>query len=155
MTTNSILNSLQRLEPFFVGFDKLWEDIDLAAKSVDVVGFVPPYNIRKTGNDKYVIEMAVAGFGRSDVNIEMRDGSLFISGESTSDDKNTMVYQGIANRAFKRQFNLADTVVVKNAELINGMLRVFLEKIVPENKQVRNIDITEPSKKELLAEGKR
>jgi molecular chaperone IbpA len=87
--------------------------------------------------------MAVAGFGKQNLDIELKDDTLTITGKHEAEDKD-YIYQGIANRAFTRQFTLADTVVVKNAELVNGLLRIALERYIPEEKKAKKIDIMDP-----------
>lgn len=141
--------------PFSVGYDNLWKKIDdLASCASKNIPSYPPYNIRKIEDNKYVIELAVAGFGRSDVEITLQDDKLVISGKSSDDDENNILYKGIANRAFTRTFTLADTIEVKNADLINGMLKVWLENIIPESKKPRKIEVGETSSKKFLAEEK-
>jgi molecular chaperone IbpA len=108
----------------------------------------PPYNIKKTGDNTYVIELAVAGFAKQDIEIELADGKMLIKGNVNSDDADTaeaFLFKGIANRAFTRSFALDDHIEVNNAEMINGMLKVFLERIIPEHKKPKKIDIQEPS----------
>jgi molecular chaperone IbpA len=100
----------------------------------------PPYNIKKVDENKYVIEMAVAGFGKQDLELELQDGTLTIKGNVSSEDAD-YIYKGIAERAFTRQFTLADTVEVKNADLINGMLKIWLERFIPEEKKPKKISI--------------
>lgn len=141
--------------PFSVGYDNLWKKLDDLASSVSKnIPSYPPYNIRKIEDNKYVIELAVAGFGRSDIEITLQDDKLVISGKSSDDDENNILYKGIANRAFTRTFTLADTIEVKNADLINGMLKVWLENIIPEHKKPRKIEVGETSSKKFLAEEK-
>lgn len=141
--------------PFSVGYDNLWKKIDeLASYASKNTPSYPPYNIRKIEDNKYVIELAVAGFGRSDIEITLQDDKLVISGKSSDDDENNILYKGIANRAFTRTFTLADTIEVKNADLINGMLKVWLENIIPEHKKPRKIEVGETSSKKFLAEEK-
>jgi molecular chaperone IbpA len=109
----------------------------------------PFYNIIKTGDNTYVIEMAVAGFGRQDIELVLEDGVLTIKGEVKSDEKNDYLFKGIADRAFTRKFTLADTIEIRNADMLNGMLRVWLERLIPEHRKQRKIDIkTEDSPKE-------
>ena len=98
------------------------------------------------------MEIAVAGFSKSDIEIEIDGDALKITGSSASvDEEDSFLYKGIANRAFSRTFNLADTIEVKDASLMNGMLKVFLENIIPENKKPRKMDIKEESKNEETA----
>lgn len=140
----------------FVGYDSLVKRMsevhDGLAKNIP--GY-PPYNIRKTAENKYVIELAVAGVSKNDIEITMEDGTLKIAGKSKSeDDSASYLHKGIAERAFSRSFSLADSVEVKNAEMINGMLKIWLEAIVPENKKARKININEKgtNEKEFLRE---
>lgn len=143
---NSIFKELDR---FFIGFDdsyNRWSQLhDEMSKSIPNY---PPYNIKKVDDDKYVIEMAVVGFGKSDVEIELADSKLVVRGNIRNDDRDApdaFLFKGIADRAFTRMFALGDHVEVRNAELINGMLRIALEKIVPEHKKAKKIEIDEPS----------
>lgn len=149
------------LFPFSVGFESLAKRLnefnDGLAKSVP--GY-PPYNIKKVDENKYVIELAVAGISKNDIEITLENGVLKISGSSSSADDSCLdvLYKGIAERAFSRTFTLADTIEVKNADLINGMLKIWLENIIPENKKPKKIDIndveekTSKKKKEFLSE---
>jgi molecular chaperone IbpA len=114
-------------DKYFVGFDdhvnrlqKLGEEV---AKNIPNY---PPYNIKKTGENSYVVELACAGFGKSEIDIELDGDKLVIRG-NTSEDTTDYIVKGIANRAFTRTFSLMDNIEVKNAELINGMLKVYLE----------------------------
>lgn len=131
----------------FVGFDEPFNKIarlhDDLTKNIPNY---PPYNIRKTGENTYSIEIAVAGFSRHDIEIELADDKLIIKG-SAKDDGDNFIYKGIANRAFTRTFALNDQIEVKDAEMINGMLRVFLEKIIPDHKKPRKIEVREQSGK--------
>lgn len=120
-----------------VGFDELFTKF---SDTMKVAGY-PPYNIKKTGDNTYVIEMAVAGFGRQDIELILENGVLSIKGELKTDEKNDYLFKGIADRAFTRKFTLADTIEIKNADLLNGMLRIWLEKFIPEHKKPRKIDI--------------
>jgi len=132
----------KNIAPFFVGFDRLFDQIDGFTKSLPT-GF-PPYNICKKNDNTYVVELAVAGFAKSDIEIELDGDILRISGK-TSDDNENYLYKGISNRAFSRVFNIAETVEVKDATMVNGMLKVFLENIVPENKTPKKIKIEDGS----------
>ena len=136
-------------DKFFVGFD---DQFNKMAKMHDDltknIPNYPPYNIKKTGDNTYVIELAVAGFAKQDIEIELADGKMLIKGNVNSDDADTteaFLFKGIANRAFTRSFALDDHIEVNNAEMINGMLKVFLERIIPEHKKPKKIDIQEPS----------
>ena len=141
----------------FIGFDTMLERFREANELLTKAPNYPPYNIRKIDDEHFVIEMAVAGFGKSNLDIELKDGELTITGKHEAED-NDYIYQGIANRAFTRKFTLADTVVVKDAALVNGMLKIALERFVPEEKKPKKIDIMDPfgiqeTTKQLLNEG--
>lgn len=149
------------LDPFSfsktaIGFDSLFKKM---IDSSDLGAFTnyPPYNVKKVDENHYVVEMAVAGFGKQNLDIELKEDTLSVTGSIESDDSNYL-HKGIANRAFTRKFTIADGVEVKNAELINGMLRIFLERFVPEEKKPKKIDIFDPfgvqeASRQLLTEG--
>jgi molecular chaperone IbpA len=141
----------------FIGFDQMIDRIREASESLPKIPSYPPYNIKKVNDEHFVIEMAVAGFGKHNLDIEIKDDTLTVSGSLDTEDKD-YIYQGIANRAFTRKFTLADTVVVKNAELANGLLKIALERFIPEEKKAKKIDIMDPfgvqeTTKQLLTEG--
>lgn len=153
----------------FKDFDKLYVGFDdqfnrLAKIHDDLTKNVPnypPYNIKKTGDNTYVIEVAVAGFAKQDIEIELADGKMIIKGNVHSQEpENNFLFKGIANRAFTRTFALDDQIEVKDAEMFNGMLKVFLERIIPEHKKPKKIEVkdtsdspkTKKSKPELLTE---
>jgi molecular chaperone IbpA len=140
-----------------IGFDQVLERIREAAESMPKVPTYPPYNIKKIDDEHFEIEMAVAGFGKANLDIEIKDDTLTITGKHDATE-NDYIYQGIANRAFTREFTLADTVVVKNAELVNGLLKIALERYIPEEKKAKKIDIMDPfgvqeATKQFLTEG--
>lgn len=156
------MNSLSLLKDFersFIGFDRVFNEIANAQSNfIKSIPSFPPYNIKKMDDKTYSIEMAVAGFGKSDIDVEMDGDTLKVSGRVNQDDSNYL-YKGIAERAFSRQWKLADSVEVKNASLVNGMLKITLEnmlKLQPTKKiEVVETDTEEPkSKKQLLTEGK-
>jgi len=151
---------------FFVGADKVAKTLRENAEWLanNAAQAYPPFNLKKTDENKYVIEMAVAGFAKQDIELTLEDNKLVIKGTTTDDgtDTNAFLHKGIANRAFTRQFTLADNVEINNAQLINGMLKVWLEHIIPEEKKPKKIDITDEAdvvqqtkkadKKQFLAE---
>jgi molecular chaperone IbpA len=129
--------------PMFVGLDRVYDQMLKHSEELGkTVPNFPPYNIRKVDENKYTVEIAVAGFSKSDIEIEIDGDTLKITGNS-KDDADNLLYKGIANRGFTRTFNLADTIEVQDASLVNGMLKVFLENIIPENKKPRKMDIKE------------
>jgi molecular chaperone IbpA len=101
----------------------------------------PPYNIRKDGDIKYFIEMAVAGLSEDDLEVELKESVLEIRSKQSTEDEATYVHRGIAKRTFERSFTLSDDIVVKGCDLTNGMLTVELEKVIPEEKRARLIPI--------------
>lgn len=138
-------------DKIFVGFDdqynKLVKIHDDLTKNIPNY---PPYNIKKIADNQYVIELAVAGFTRSSIDIKIEEDKLMIHGFSHDDDEaapEEYLFKGIAQRAFTRTFALSDRIEVKSAEMINGMLKVFLEKIIPEHKKPRSLEIKEPGEK--------
>lgn len=136
------MNLFPELKPFLVGFDGLFNQLDHLSRIQKTTGY-PPYNIAKMDENKYVIELAVAGFSKSELSIEMVDNALIVSGKTTSDPNANYVFKGIADRAFSRTFSVADTVEIKNAELINGMLKIWLENIIPDSKKPKQIEIND------------
>ena len=134
---------LHKFDPFSIGYDKMFDRLELfnTALSKAVPGY-PPYNIKKTEKNFYVLELAVAGFSKEDIDIELTDGSLTVSASAkTSDSKEEFLHKGIADRSFKRKFELADNVEIRNADLKDGMLKISLEYIVPDNKKPKKIEI--------------
>ena len=132
---------LQKIAPYAVGFDRIISDMfQYADNNVASTGY-PPYNIRKEG-DKFQIEIALAGVTKEDLQIILEDGQLTISHdpEETQVDVEYL-HRGIAQRKFKRTWTLSDDVIVKGAQMENGMLYVELERIVPDEKKPRTIKI--------------
>lgn len=148
MTNYDPFSIAKSLLPQTIGFDRVFNEIENAQKLIQKAARnYPPYNIKKVSDNKYVLELAVAGFGKHDIDIEMQDGILTIKGSTsldtlTKDGVDTAyLYKGIADSAFSRQFSVADTVEVKNAELLNGMLKIWLENMIPESKKPKKIVI--------------
>lgn len=129
---------------FTVGFDEMLNRVsNLNIDYSKALYAFPPYNIVKLDENKYRVEVAVAGFCKNELEVEVKENTLVVSGKSKTDESETYVHKGIANRAFKRSFELADTVEVQSSELTNGMLKVFLENIIPESRKPKKVDITE------------
>jgi len=122
-----------------VGFDRLFSMLD----GFEAAPGYPPYNIERTGENDYRITVAVAGFGENELSLEAKENTLTIKGEKQvkQDNSGEVLYQGIAGRAFERQFQLADYVQVKGASLENGLLHVDLVREIPEAKKPRRIAI--------------
>ena len=134
----------RNLLPSTVGFDRLLSTLDEALNIPEkVLTSYPPYNIAKISEDTYVIELAVAGFKREEIDITLEDSKLTIQGNAKKDEDGSKTYyhRGIALRNFTRVFTLADTVVVNSADLVDGMLVVELQNIIPENKKPRKISL--------------
>ena len=141
----SIFDNLNQLTPYAVGFDRVFDQLNTyAANNATSTGF-PPYNIRKGGDYTYAIEMALAGFSKKDIEIEVEDGLLTVrsvkENDETNEEYDSKIYRGISYRKFNRKFTLADDIVVKDASLENGMLEITLERIVPDAKKPRKITI--------------
>ena len=135
---------INHMTPYAVGFDRTFDRLfDYVTHQAESTGY-PPYNIQKTEDFKFVIEMALAGFDKKDIEIEVADGVLIIKSVKEKDkdttDENTL-YKGISQRNFTRKFTLADDIVVNGAELKNGMLTIDLERIVPEAKKPKMITV--------------
>ena len=132
-----------------LGFEPLFDRLQRLSESTDRSSNYPPYNIRKDGNF-FSIEIAVAGLTKEDIDVELANGVLSIGYDGAKaevvNETNEVVYQGIAQRAFKQQFTLAEDVIVQGAELVNGLLTVSLEKIIPEEKKPRMIEIKSPKR---------
>lgn len=124
-----------------VGFDRLASMLDSAFRNEAHSAGYPPYNIEVLDDTRYAITLAVAGFERAELDIQVEGGVLTVSGKKGEDDKRDYLYRGIANRAFERKFNLAEHVEVNGAELENGLLTIRLVKEVPEAMKPRRIDI--------------
>ena len=137
----SLFDNFNKLTPYAVGFDRVFDNLQrYVDNNVTSTGF-PPYNIRKEGDYKYVIEMALAGFGKKDIEVEVSDGTLSIRSVKENIEDDDTIYRGISYRRFERKFTVADDVVVNSAALENGMLMIKLERIVPEEKKPRIITV--------------
>jgi len=144
----SLFDNFNQLTPYAVGFDRVFNQLqNYAAHNATSTGF-PPYNIRKEGEFSYVIDMALAGFSKKDIEVEVADGLLTVRSVKENDDDSiggkseaSNIYRGISYRKFNRKFTLADEIVVKDASLENGMLVISLERVVPEEKKPRKVKI--------------
>ena len=141
----SMFNNFNQLTPYAVGFDRVFDQLqNYVEHNATSTGF-PPYNIRKGGDYTYAIEMALAGFSKDDIEVEVEDGLLTVrslkENDETNEEYDSKIYRGIAYRKFNRKFTLADDIVVKDASLENGMLKIDLERIVPDAKKPRKITI--------------
>ena len=145
----SLRNALQAFDfntvtPYAVGFDRQFDRLwDYATHQAESSGF-PPYNIQKTEDFKFEIEMALAGFDKKDISVEVAEGVLTVKSIKDKDTGATdefTLYKGISKRNFTRKFTLADDIVVNDAKLENGMLTISLERIIPEEKKPRQITV--------------
>lgn len=157
-----MLTTMPNLDKFFVGFD---EQFNRMAKLHDDITKnipnYPPYNIKKTGDNTYVIELAVAGFAKQDIEIEFADDKLIVKGNTKEDEGSDFLFKGIAARNFTRTFVLDDQIEIRDAAMLNGMLKIALERIIPEHKKPKKIAVkdsedivTSKSNKQFLAEDK-
>ena len=139
--TLSLLDNLNQLTPYAVGFDRVFDTLNrYVDNNATSTGF-PPYNIRKEGDYNHVIEMALAGFGKEDIEVEVADGTLSIRSVKENSEDDSTVYRGISYRKFDRKFTLADDIIVNGAKLENGMLSLELERVVPEEKKPRLVAV--------------
>jgi HSP20 family molecular chaperone IbpA len=121
-------------DPFFIGFDRM---VDRMRANTPGQTNYPPYNIVKVDEDNYAIELAVAGFNKSELVIELKEGVLYIEGKKNSDDvdeSTQYLHKGISARSFRRSFTLSDTIVVRGADFNDGILKINLENVIPEEK---------------------
>ena len=151
--TNKALSIFNQLRPLSVGFDDVFDHFEsmFDGPTISIGSNYPPYNIVKTGSNKFDIEVALAGFNKKDIDVTSENGVLTIESKVKSvvndsvgaDAKKDeeMIHKGISKRYFKKSFTIADDVEIKGAELKDGMLRVSMEKIVPEAKKLKTIEI--------------
>jgi len=149
MTKNQ-LSIFNQLRPLSIGFDNVFnhfesmlnDDFGLRVPTVNY----PPYNIVETSKNNYDIEVALAGYNKKDIDVTFEDGQLTIKSkksdkDETKDKDGNTIYKGIAKRYFERSFTIADDVEIVGAELKDGLLKVSLEKIIPESRKPKTIDI--------------
>lgn len=134
---------LPSLRRHVVGFDRFFEDL---SKTFEVTkdNNYPPYNLIKTAENQYTIEFAVAGFAENDLSVELHENVLRVSGKQEQDEPSSVEYihRGIGRRSFSRTMTLVDNMEVRGATVKNGILSVFVEQIIPEEKKPKRIDIT-------------
>tara|TARA_R100001082_G_C4312880_1_gene137580 strand:- start:222 stop:656 length:435 start_codon:yes stop_codon:yes gene_type:complete len=137
----SLIDNFNQLTPYAVGFDRVFDNLQrYVDNNVTSTGF-PPYNIQKVGDYNYTIEMALAGFSKDDIEVEVADGTLSVRSDKKEEPDDEFYHRGISYRKFERKFTLADDLVVNGAKLENGMLTIDLERIVPEEKKPRLITV--------------
>jgi molecular chaperone IbpA len=144
VTSNALslfTDNFNKLTPYAVGYDRIFDHLSrYVDNNATSTGF-PPYNIRKEGDYNYTIEMALAGFGKKDIEVEVAESTLSVRSMKENDEDDSTVYRGISRRRFDRKFTVADDVVVNGASLENGMLTINLERVVPEEKKPRLITV--------------
>ena len=148
VTTQALTNIFDHfdrnlLTPYAVGFDRVFDRLDHYVTNqsrMTPTGF-PPYNIRRDGDYNYVIEMALAGMSKDDLEVEVADGTLTVRSIDKKEDEGELLHRGISFRKFTRSWTLADDVIVKDAKMENGMLLIHLEHVVPEEKKPRTVKI--------------
>ena len=148
MTKNQ-LSIFNQLRPVTVGFDNVFDHFERMFNddffNIPTVNY-PPYNIVKTGANEYNVEVALAGFSRDDVSVEFAEGILTIKSKDRKesekkDEDGGIIHKGISKRYFSKSFTVSDDVEIKGAELKDGLLTVSMERIVPESKKARMIEI--------------
>tara|TARA_B100000700_G_scaffold302257_1_gene372424 strand:+ start:150 stop:587 length:438 start_codon:yes stop_codon:yes gene_type:complete len=144
MTRNlSVWNSLR---PFSVGFDSIFDEFDRMLESSDRYSSnYPPYNINKLSENDYKIEVALAGYSKDDIELELKENTLTVRNKNKekviNGENNGLIHKGISTRQFERSFTISEDIKVKNADLRNGLLNITLERIIPEEKKSRLIEI--------------
>ena len=132
------IDSFGRFRPFAIGFNRFFEDIERVSSINDNF---PPYNVIKSSEDSYLIELAVAGFNKDELNIEYKDAILTVTGDNTTRQDLDFVHKGISERSFRRSWTLGDHVKVKSATVVNGLLVLSLEREIPESEKPQTIKI--------------
>ena len=140
-TNLSLFDNFNQLTPYAVGFDRVFDQLQNYVDNNATSTGYPPYNIRKDGEYNYDIEMALAGFSKKDIEVEVADGVLTIRSIKENEEDENNLYRGISYRKFNRKFTLADDIIVKDAKLQDGLLKISLEKIIPEEKKPRLITV--------------
>ena len=138
MNAHALMDLHKSFDPFAVGFRDILDQVRVAQKNLP--GY-PPYNIKQVSDDNYVIELAVAGFAKTDIDISLEGNKLSIKANSKDDEDTSYLYKGIASRDFERTFTLADTIEIANAEMVNGMLKIWLKNMVKTQDLVKKIAI--------------
>ena len=136
---DSLVSAFPQIRRQFVGFDRVFDLLNHNFET-NVQNF-PPFNIEKLDEENYEIQIALAGFQEEDLNIEVKEGKLTVECNQAPDEKIEFVHQGIAQRKFRRTWSLADTVVVKGAKLVDGILKISLENHIPEEMKPQTIKI--------------
>lgn len=141
MVSTTLTHPFDRVKTYSIGFDRMLDT--LLDENVSTTNY-PPYNIVKVSDSEYAIQIAIAGFGKNDIEIETKENTLTVKSVEKKEelvDDVEYLHKGISNRAFTRSFTIADDVVVQGATFENGLLNVQLERIIPEEKKPRLIKI--------------
>ena len=147
MTNNKALSIFNQLRPVTVGFDNVFDHFERMFENdiyrMPTATNFPPYNIVKTGEYTYDVELALAGFSKDDIDVEYKDNMLTVKSKEKAKDNDVdgMLHRGISKRWFSKSFTIADDVEVKGAELKDGLLKVSMERIIPEGKKARTIEV--------------
>jgi molecular chaperone IbpA len=128
-------------DPFFIGFDRALDTWNHVQSSSTATNY-PPYNLIKVDEDNFIVELALAGFTKTDIDISVSEGKLLVKGETNAEDNDSkFIHRGIAARKFTREWALGEYMEVKAAELKDGMLKIEIERILPEEKKPRQIKV--------------
>lgn len=134
-------SQFQKFDPFTIGYTDVFKELESMSKQIAKATY-PPYNIKQVKDNKFVIEMAVAGFAQSDIEITLEGNKLVVKGNTQDEDApDNFLFKGIANRNFTREFKLADKVEIENAELVNGMLKIGLQNMVKVQDAIKKIPL--------------
>ena len=138
MTHYDLIN-FDPFKNFSIGFDRMFDSLNEVSK-INTSNF-PPYNIRKIKDGKYQVEMALAGFSKSDIKCELQDGMLTVVAKKEQKDSDNLIHQGIASRSVLRKFTLSEYMKVEDADFKDGMLKIKLYQDLPEEKKPKTIKI--------------
>lgn len=145
--------------PFYrstIGFDRMARLLENASRATDLDNGYPPYNIEAAGEDHYRVTIAVAGFSTDELDIEVHENALHVTGQKKEQTVDThFLHRGIAGRSFKKQFRLADHVKVENAWLDNGILTIDLVRDLPEEMKPRRIAVNASAPREIVSTAKK
>ena len=141
------LSAWNSLRPFSVGFDSIFDEFDRVLESTERHNSnYPPYNIHKINENEFKIEVALAGYSKDDIELELKDSTLTVRNKQkekiVNENTNGMIHKGISTRQFERAFTISEDIKIKNAELKNGLLNIDLERIIPDEKKARLINIS-------------
>ena len=143
--TTSTLSLFNKLRPVSVGFDSVFDHFEsLFNESPSLHTNYPPYDILKTDEHSYVIELAVAGFSKKDIAVTVENGVLTVESDREGNAESSgqeIIHRGISKRYFKKSFSISDDVEIRGAELKDGLLRISMEKVIPESRKRKEISI--------------